>query len=455
MMAFLNKGLEIRFADERPEAASPSPVTYKYAGGIIDFVKPPQPVEGGAVQAGRLLRADRGRPGGRDRLPVEHGLQHRRPAQLRQRHHHHRGRHARGGLPQGPHQRGQQVRPGQGAPQGEGGRTSRARTSARASPPSSRCASASRSSRARPRASSATSSMRSLVERATNEQLADWLEENPTEASKVVTKAINAARARLAARKARDATRRKSALEGAGMPDKLKDCSSRNPRRVRAVHRRGRLRRRLGHRRPAIPRTQAILPIRGKILNVERARIDKMLKNNEIQALISAIGAGVGEEFDVTKIRYDKIILMCDADVDGSHIRTLLLTFFFRQMKELVEQRARLHRPAAAVLHGGGQGEDLPQGRRRQGRVPGRAPRTTRRSSSASRASARWTATSCGETTMDAAQPHPAAGLRRAGGHRRRGLLDADGRRRRVPQALHPDQRQGRPLPRHLRPGVA
>ena len=108
-----------------------------------------------------------------------------------------------------------------------------------------------------------------------------------------------------------------------------------------------------------------------------------MLKNNEIQALISAIGAGVGEEFDVAKIRYDKVIMLADADVDGSHIRTLLLTFFFRQMTAAGRARPRLHRPAAAVLHRGRQGEGVPEGRRRQGRVPGRATRTTRRSSSA------------------------------------------------------------------------
>ena len=206
------------------------PVVYRYAGGIsrLRASTSTPPRRRCSSEVGYFEQAEDD-PGGRDRLPVEHRLQRRRPPQLRQRHRHHRGRHARGGLPQGAHQRGQQVRPGQGPPQGEGGRTSRARTSARASPPSSRCASASRSSRARPRASWATSPIRSLVERATNEQLADWLEEHPTEARKVVKKAINAARARLAARNARDATRRKSALEGAGMPDKLKDCSSRNP----------------------------------------------------------------------------------------------------------------------------------------------------------------------------------------------------------------------------------
>ena len=179
-------------------------------------------------------------------------------------------------------------------------------------------------------------SIRSFVQKATNERLAEWLEENPTEANKVVKKGLAAAQARVAAKNARNAIRRKTALSGAGMPDKLKDCASSDASESElfivegdsaggtAVDARS-------------PRTQAILPIRGKILNVERARVDKMLKNNEIQALITAIGAGVGDEFDVEKVRYHKVIALCDADVDGSHIRTLLLTFFFRQMREMVE----------------------------------------------------------------------------------------------------------------------
>jgi DNA gyrase subunit B len=178
--------------------------------------------------------------------------------------------------------------------------------------------------------------MRSFVQKATNERLAEWLEENPTEANKLVKKAQAAAQARVAAKNARNAIRRKTALAGAGMPDKLKDCSSGNPEESElfivegdsaggsALNARD-------------PRTQALLPIRGKILNVERARLDKMLKNNEVQSLITAIGGGVGDEFDASKARYHKIILLADADVDGSHIRTLLLTFFYRQMRPLVE----------------------------------------------------------------------------------------------------------------------
>ncbi|MGP8060148.1 MAG: DNA topoisomerase (ATP-hydrolyzing) subunit B [Acidimicrobiales bacterium] len=178
--------------------------------------------------------------------------------------------------------------------------------------------------------------IRSLVERATNEKLAEWLEENPTEANQMVKKSLVAQRARVAAQQARDLTRRKSGLDGAGLPGKLIDCSSRDPRECELFIVEGNS---AGSsaKDARDPRTQAILPIRGKILNVERARIDKMLKNAEIQALIAAIGAGLADDFDVDKIRYHKVIVLADADVDGSHIRTLLLTFFFRQMKAMVE----------------------------------------------------------------------------------------------------------------------
>jgi len=333
MMAFLNKGLEIRFRDERP--SHDQEAIFRYSGGIVDFVRHLNASKDALfkkvayfeqAEANQEVEValqwntgfNEGLHSFANGIATREGGMHEEGFKKALTNAVNRYAMAKGLLKEKDNNLlGEDIREGLTAivavrlsdPQFEGQTKSKL----------------------------GNVSMRSLVERTANEKLAEWLEENPAEGRQVLNKAVQAARARSAAQDARNVIRRKSALEGAGMPGKLRDCQTRDPREAElfivegdsaggsAVQARK-------------PLFQAILPIRGKILNVERARIDRMLKNTEIQALIAAIGGGVGEEFDVAKIRYHKVIIMCDADVDGSHIRTLLLTFCYRQMKALVEQ---------------------------------------------------------------------------------------------------------------------
>ena len=340
MMAFLNKGLEIRFQDQRPSTPEHirdnERVEFKYSGGIVDFVRHINKTKDSLwSKVGYFEGED-------ETQEVEVAFQWNT-----------------GYNRDGIHSFANGIATNEGGTHEEGFKTALTSTInkyAKEHPPAKSKKDLGLTGddvregltavisvrlqepqfEGQTKAKLGNTAMRSLVTKVTNDALGAWLEENPTEANKVIRKAYSAAEAREAAKAARNSIRSKTLLDGAGMPDKLKDCSAKDSAERElfivegdsaggsAVSARD-------------PRTQAILPIRGKILNVERARMDKMLKNTEVQALIAAIGASVGEEFDIEKRRYDKVIAMCDADVDGSHIRTLLLTFFFRQMKPLVE----------------------------------------------------------------------------------------------------------------------
>ncbi len=330
-MAFLNKSLEIVFRDERPE--EPVEQVFKYDGGIVDFVmhlnasKEPlfeQVVAiGDAYDAGEVEIAMQWNNGYYEgihsfanNIATTEGGMHEEGFKKSLTNVLNRYSRQKGHLKEKDENlQGEDIREGLTAilsvklrnPQFEG----------------------------QTKTKLGNTEIRSFVERVTNDKLAEWLEEHPTEGRTIVQKALQAARARMAARQARDLTRRKSLLESASMPGKLADCSSRNPEEAELFIVEGDS---AGGsaKKARNPAFQAILPIRGKILNVERSRIDKMLRNEEIQALISAVGTGLGEDFDLEKLRYHKIIVMTDADVDGSHIRTLLLTFFYRQLPEIV-----------------------------------------------------------------------------------------------------------------------
>ncbi|MGW3039913.1 DNA topoisomerase (ATP-hydrolyzing) subunit B [Kitasatospora sp. NPDC001159] len=340
-MAFLNKGLSISLTDERPEhvdeEGKPLTVTYKYDGGIADFVAHLNSRKGDPVHPSVIdFEAE-----DKDKaISVEIAMQWNSSytegvySFANTIHTHGGGTHEEGfraaltGLvnryardkkllrEKDDNLSGEDIREGLtaiisvklGEPQFEGQTKDKL----------------------------GNTEAKTFVQKVVHEQLNDWLDRNPNEAADIIRKSIQAATARVAARKARDLTRRKGLLESASLPGKLSDCQSKDPSEceifiVEGDSAGG------SAKQGRDPRTQAILPIRGKILNVEKARIDKVLQNTEVQALISAFGCGIQEDYDESKLRYHKIVLMADADVDGQHIRTLLLTLLFRFMRPLVE----------------------------------------------------------------------------------------------------------------------
>ncbi|MEN8233400.1 MAG: DNA topoisomerase (ATP-hydrolyzing) subunit B [Actinomycetota bacterium] len=331
-MAFLNRGLEIRYRDERGE--TPVEESFKYSGGLIDFVKHlnanRDPIHRQIAyfeektDDAEIAVAMQWTSTYREtvlsfanNINTHEGGTHEegfRTALTRSINEFARGRNLL--KEKDPNLTGEDIREGLTAiisakvkdPQFEG----------------------------QTKTKLGNTEIRSFVQKALNQAIPEWLDRNPGEARRIADKSSQAARARMAARQARDLTRRKSLLESSGLPGKLSDCSSKQPEEselfiVEGDSAGG------SAKQARNSRYQAILPIRGKIINVEKNRLARVLQNNEIQSLITGIGTGIGEEFDVDKARYHKVVILTDADVDGAHIRTLLLTFFFRHMPQLIE----------------------------------------------------------------------------------------------------------------------
>ena len=334
-LAFLNKGLKITLTDERMEPEKTE--EFQYTGGIAEFIKLLNKGKQVLHDKPMHFEADRELPAG-GTLTMEVALQYNdgyseNILQLRQRHQHGGWRHAFARLLLRAHPHYQRVRPEAGVVQGKESLTGDDVREGLTAVVSVKVPQPQFEGQTKGKLNSDISG---YMTQFVNEKLGEYFDKNSTIGRRIVNKAIDASRAREAARKARDLTRRKGALESGGMPHKLADCQERDPERCElflvegesagGTAKQGRDR-----------RFQAILPLKGKILNVEKARYDKMLGHEEIRAMITALGTGIGkDDFDPAKLRYGKIIIMTDADVDGSHIRTLLLTFFFRHMNELI-----------------------------------------------------------------------------------------------------------------------